>query len=239
MLTYRKLVSPALDDDDRVGRPLDGGADEASLGPSSTVPDLKLILIGHSIGCWMICEMIKKMKPDLKKQILKAFLLFPTIERMALSPNGRFLTPLVTYIPSWILAFPLHLFRLLPQSWRRFLVRFYFRGRGHIPDCVYRATLTLARPQSVANSLHLYYEEAYTVIEPDLDFIQANSSKLRFYYGTTDAWVPISYYREMKELFPDGDIRLCEEGYEHAFVIRSSEEMALVVWGWVLELFEQ
>ena len=77
------------------------------------------------------------------------------------------------------------------------------------------------------------------LLSPVADFIQANSSKLRFYYGTTDAWVPISYYREMKELFPDGDIRLCEEGYEHAFVIRSSEEMALVVWGWVLELFEQ
>ena len=89
-------------------------------------------------------------------------------ERMALSPNGRFLTPLVTYIPAWILAFPLHLFRLLPLSWRKSFLRFYFQGRGHIPECIYNATLTLAQPTSVANTLELYYEEANTVIDLDL-----------------------------------------------------------------------
>jgi len=264
LLPFRNLVSPALSDNlsdgwGGVGHP-NSSCSTAAATPShhpppphsfpsassasspamaTPVPDLKLIFIGHSIGCWIICEMIKKMKPELKKQVLKAFLLFPTVERMAVSPNGRFLTPLVTYIPSWILAFPLHLFRLLPFSWRKSFVRFYFRGRGLIPECILRATMSLARPQSVANSLELYYEEANTVVDLDLDFIQANVSKLRFYYGTTDAWVPLSYYHEMKEVFPEGDIHLCEEGYEHAFVIQNSEEMALVVWGWVLELFEK
>ena len=71
------------------------------------------------------------------------------------------------------------------------------------------------------------------------DFIQSNVSKLRFYYGTTDAWVPLSYYHEMKDVFPEGDVHLCEEGYEHAFVIKNSEEMGLVVWGWILEVFER
>ena len=71
------------------------------------------------------------------------------------------------------------------------------------------------------------------------DFIQSNVSKLRFFYGTTDAWVPMSYYREMKEVFPEGDVHLCEEGYEHAFVIKNSEEMGLEVWGWIMELLER
>lgn len=261
LLPFRNLVSPALSDNlggfhvnydgipsASTTAPATPSHPPSHVFPSSSasspavatpVPDLKLIFVGHSIGCWMICEMIKKMKPELKKQVLKAFLLFPTVERMAASPNGRFLTPLVTYIPSWILAFPLHLFRLLPVSWRKSFLRFYFRGRGLIPECILRATLSLARPQSVANTLELYYEEANTVVDLDLDFIQTNVSKLRFYYGTTDAWVPISYYHEMKETFPEGDIHLCEEGYEHAFVIQNSEEMALVLWGWVLELFER
>ena len=87
---------------------------------------------------------------------------------MAVSPNGRFLTPLVTYLPAWLIAFPLHLFRLLPVSWRQSFLRFYFRGRGHIPDCIYQATLTLAQPRAVANVLELYYEESYTVVDLDL-----------------------------------------------------------------------
>ena len=49
----------------------------------------------------------------------------------------------------------------------------------------------------------------------------------------------MSYYREMKEVFPEGDVHLCEEGYEHAFVIKNSEEMGLEVWGWIMELLER
>lgn len=239
MLPYRNLVSPALAENDFPSTSAASSANAGSKAVPKDIPDLKLILVGHSIGCWMICEMIKKMKPEMKKNVLKAFLLFPTIERMAVSPNGRFLTPLVTYIPSWLLAFPLHLFRLLPVSWRRSFLRFYFRGRGLVPDCILAATLSLTTPQCVANVLDLYYEEANTVVDLDLDFIQAHVSALRFYYGTTDAWVPMSYYYEMKEVFPEGDIHLCEEGYEHAFVVSNSEEIGLVLWGWILELFEK
>jgi len=176
------------------------------------------------------------MKPALKKQVVKAFLLYPTIERMAVSPNGRFLTPLVTHIPSWFLALPFYIFQLFPVSWRQAILRFYFSGRGVIPDCIYKASLVLAQPQTAANCLELYYEESYTVVNLDIDFIQTHLSQLRFYYGTTDAWVPTSYYQEMKDVFPDGDIQLCQEGYEHAFVIKNSEDMALTVWSWIQDL---
>ena len=91
MLPFRNLVSPALSvqrnvnessssmhlGDDKGAAPAPSAG--SSPGGGAAVPDLNLILIGHSIGCWMICEMMKKMKPELKKRVLKAYLLFPTI----------------------------------------------------------------------------------------------------------------------------------------------------------------
>ena len=51
----------------------------SSPGGGVPVPDLNLIFIGHSIGCWMICQLLKTMNPEMKKKVLKAYLLFPTI----------------------------------------------------------------------------------------------------------------------------------------------------------------
>ncbi|KAL8172935.1 UNVERIFIED_CONTAM: hypothetical protein K2H54_033952 [Gekko kuhli] len=57
--------------------------------------------------------------------------------------------------------------------------------------------------------------------------------KLTFYYGATDLWCPVRYYEEMKAEFPDGDIRLCEKGIRHAFVLEASKEVAAMVTEWV------
>ena len=44
-----------------------------------------LYLVGHSIGCYMILKMLKHLAPS---QVRKIFFLFPTIEKMAATPNG-------------------------------------------------------------------------------------------------------------------------------------------------------
>jgi len=48
-------------------------------------PDTPLILVGHSIGCCVILHMLKQL-PDAR--VLKIFFLFPTIEKMAQTPNA-------------------------------------------------------------------------------------------------------------------------------------------------------
>lgn len=58
--------------------------------------DAKLHLVGHSIGCWMILQLLKN--EDFAKRVVKCYLLFPTIERMAETPNGRFLTRIVSLL---------------------------------------------------------------------------------------------------------------------------------------------
>uniref|UniRef100_A0A663MND7 Lipid droplet-associated hydrolase n=1 Tax=Athene cunicularia TaxID=194338 RepID=A0A663MND7_ATHCN len=81
---------------------------------------------------------------------------------------------------------------------------------------------------STANILYMASQEMMKVVERDSTTIKQNLKKLIFYYGTGDSWCPQHYYDEIKMDFPDGDIRLCEKGLRHAFVLDASKEMALL-----------
>lgn len=56
--------------------------------------DAKLHLIGHSIGSWMVLNILKD--NFISKRVTKCYLLFPTIEHMAKTRNGRFFTRVVS-----------------------------------------------------------------------------------------------------------------------------------------------
>ena len=56
-----------------------------------------------------------------------------------------------------------------------------------------------------------------------------HASRTRFYYGTTDAWCPLSFFRRLRDALPELDYVVDERGTEHAFVLGSSEEMGEVV----------
>ncbi|XP_063080004.1 lipid droplet-associated hydrolase [Engraulis encrasicolus] len=137
--------------------------------------DTRLVLIGHSIGCYIILDMMRK-DPGLK--VLKSVLLFPTIERMAATPH--------------------------------------FRVPGH-----------------ESNAMYMGGQEMRMVLERDNATIRHNLNKLVFYYGATDHWCPVQYYHDIKKDFPTGDIRLCESGLRHAFVLDAGKRMADMVTEWL------
>lgn len=58
-------------------------------------------------------------------------------------------------------------------------------------------------------------------------------TQLIFYYGTTDHWCPLQYYRDMKLDFPQADLRLCEQGIRHAFVLDAASQVAHMVVQWL------
>lgn len=92
--------------------------------PKST----NLILIGHSIGAHIAIEIMKSL-PDAR--ITRSFLLFPTIERMAISPNGIRLTPkFASKFHRTALASVCFLASLLPNSILERLVRWYHYSEG-------------------------------------------------------------------------------------------------------------
>lgn len=57
--------------------------------------DAHLHLIGHSIGAWLVLNLLKN--NDIDRRIERCYLLFPTIEYMVETRNGIFFTNFVRF----------------------------------------------------------------------------------------------------------------------------------------------
>uniref|UniRef100_A0A3Q1FS05 Lipid droplet-associated hydrolase n=1 Tax=Acanthochromis polyacanthus TaxID=80966 RepID=A0A3Q1FS05_9TELE len=164
--------------------------------------ETSLVLVGHSIGCYIILEMMKR-NPELK--VLKAVMLFPTIERMAQTPQGKVMTPVLCYM-RYVAYLPLFLVSLLPDTIKAGLIKLVLEDGTFSP---------LSRGHS----------------SEKIQFFQ--SLGIIFYYGATDHWCPIQYYHDIKRDFPHGDFRLCENGFRHAFVLDAGRDVAKMVVEWI------
>ncbi|XP_013912563.1 PREDICTED: lipid droplet-associated hydrolase [Thamnophis sirtalis] len=191
--------------------------------------DVKLVLIGHSIGSYIA---LKIMKQSPEPEILRSILLFPTIERMAQTPNGKLLTPLFCWL-RYILYIPIFLFTLLPERVKSFFAHFALFRQKRIHETLVMTSVDMLNMGCIANIMYLASQEMRSVVERDNSTIKQHLNKLIFYYGATDRWCPLQYYEEMKMEFPDGNIRMCEKGICHSFVLDSSKEMAEMVTGWI------
>ncbi|KAG8580086.1 hypothetical protein GDO81_007130 [Engystomops pustulosus] len=193
--------------------------------------DVKLVLIGHSIGCYIILEMMRR-SPELK--VLKSILLFPTIERMAQSPQGKIMTPWLCSL-RYVVYMPLYLLSFLPEIMKTYLVKLALSGIKSVDETSVVASLNLFRMDCAANAMYMGSQEMVKVVERDNATIKQHLSKLIFYYGAVDNWCPVQYYEDIKKDFPKGNIWLCDKGYRHAFVLDSSKEVASLVINWLNE----
>ncbi|MBN3301214.1 LDAH hydrolase, partial [Amia calva] len=190
---------------------------------------MKLVLIGHSIGCHIILEMMKR---DPELQVLKSVLLFPTIERMAQSPQGKLMTPVLcrlryaTYLPVFLLSF-------LPESIKVSMVRMVLRGLQSLDESTLPASINLFSVDCIANAMYMGSQEMVQVLDRDNSTIKQNLDKLIFYYGANDHWCPVQYYEDIKKDFPEGNIQLCDKGIRHAFVLDAGREVASMIADWI------
>ncbi|KAF7201027.1 lipid droplet-associated hydrolase [Nothobranchius furzeri] len=189
----------------------------------------RLVLVGHSIGCYMILEMLKR-NPELK--VLKAILLFPTIERMAQSPQGKVMTPVLCQM-RYLAYLPVFLLSLLPGAVQALLVRLVLSGISSLDQCVVQSCVELLSGDCAANSMYLGGQEMRKVLERDNLTIEKNLDKLIFYYGAADHWCPVTYFHDIRRDFPQGDFQLCDKGFRHAFVLDAGQEVAQMVVGWI------
>ena len=193
--------------------------------------DTRLILIGHSIGSYFILHMMEELEPN---RVLKAMLLFPTIERIALSSSGKSLTTFVKYF-GWLAPLPMYpVFYLTPATIKEIVLRWYFKGKD-IPDSVIETTQLISDPKSFRNFVSMGNEELQNVVHADYHIIEKNLSKLMIYYGARDHWCPVEYYEDMKAKYPNGDIRLCKGNYDHAFILEHSKPVAEICCQFIQE----
>uniref|UniRef100_A0A3Q1E948 Lipid droplet-associated hydrolase n=1 Tax=Acanthochromis polyacanthus TaxID=80966 RepID=A0A3Q1E948_9TELE len=117
--------------------------------------ETSLVLVGHSIGCYIILEMMKR-NPELK--VLKAVMLFPTIERMAQTPQGKVMTPVLCYM-RYVAYLPLFLVSLLPDTIKAGLIKLVLGGISALDSSVIQPTVGLLSGDSgvweVTNSLFI------------------------------------------------------------------------------------
>jgi xanthine dehydrogenase/oxidase len=183
-----------------------------------------IVLIGHSIGCWMILHMLQRMDT---KRIAKIFLLFPTIEKMSASPNGQ---SMLQYLWSWLRKPFTGLVwlssRFIPNLVKEKVLSMHFHTtpREHLQPIV-QGVINIDE-KSIYNILQMAKQEMSEVNDLPLHSIDRNVDKISFYYGVGDNWNMETSYRDMAARFPGKDVHLCEQNIQHAFVECSSDEMA-------------
>lgn len=165
-------------------------------------------------------------------QVIKAIMLFPTIERMAQTPQGRIMTPALCHM-RYVAYLPLFLLSLLPEKLKAALVKLAFCRIQSLDSTVVAPTVGLLSGDCAANAMYMGGQEMKSVLERDNLTIQKHLKKLVFYYGAEDHWCPVQYYHEIKKDFPCGDIRLCRNGFRHAFVLDTGKDVASMVVEWL------
>ncbi|XP_071439110.1 lipid droplet-associated hydrolase [Hetaerina americana] len=191
--------------------------------------NVKISLVGHSIGCKMILDLLKD--DIISNRVNKGILLFPTVERLAESPNGKLFTAIDKYF-HLILVFLMALLKYMPYFIKFPLVKGYSL-LTKIPLKFADTICRLVHPAVLEKVYFMARDEMKTVKSLDRDLINKNISKLNFYYGTTDRWCPVKYYHDIKCEIPKVKAELCKIGYRHAFVLNDPTEMAYIVADWI------
>lgn len=196
--------------------------------------DVKIHIIGHSIGSYITLELLKS--DDINKRIKHCYFLFPTIEHMADSPNGKMfiafiqsnyklvycIAALLAYIPTKLIAIIVSL-----VMWCR-----------SIPQAHLSPVLMHFRPTVLSKIIFMANDEMMRVQTPNYQIIEKNKKRLTFIYSLTDKWTPITYYERLVARFPDIDAQVTDE-FRHAFVINTSYEMAAFISARILDKTEK
>ncbi|GMT31954.1 hypothetical protein PFISCL1PPCAC_23251, partial [Pristionchus fissidentatus] len=185
----------------------------------------RVYLMGHSIGSYMMLRVLPYIVEDFR--IKGALALFPTIERMALSPNGLRLRRVLAALDSqdWLAKALTFWLNFLPVSAKKWLVGLNLRGEG-VPPCVTDAAAELLNTNVFRNIVHMSHDELENVNEFDEATLLQHKELVHFLYGTTDGWVPLEYGMEMAERAPSGHVIIDDKQCEHAFVIRDGKAVA-------------
>ncbi|XP_043650876.1 lipid droplet-associated hydrolase [Drosophila teissieri] len=188
--------------------------------------DVKIHLIGHSIGAWMILQLLENER--IRSRIQKCYMLFPTVERMIESPNGWVFTKVAMPLYSVFGYIFFSFFNFLPVWLRLMLIQIYFLIFS-IPRQYLGTALKYSKPSVAEKVVFLADDEMARVRGIQREIVEQNLDILKFYYGTTDGWVPVSYYEQLKKDYPKVDAQLDTKKIAHAFVLRHSKPMAVIV----------
>ncbi|XP_043204651.1 lipid droplet-associated hydrolase-like isoform X1 [Amphibalanus amphitrite] len=176
--------------------------------------ETRLHLVGHSIGSQISLQTERRLPP---RRVASSYHLFPTVQRMRVSPAGRRVWLLSRYLGSLVMAVAA-LLAWLPRRVRAAAVRLWLPG--DTPAHALEASVELLRPASVARAMAMAHDELIKVDQLDEELLRGAAPRARFYFSRSDPWVPLENVEVMKQAVPELDTVICENGYPHAFVLR-------------------
>ncbi|KAF9457348.1 hypothetical protein BDZ94DRAFT_1273470 [Collybia nuda] len=186
----------------------------------------KVVVIGHSVGSWLSLQVLKA-RPI---AVAAVFLLFPTISRIASTPNGRRL--------SWL--FSPYLSK--PIMWLSYLTRLI---TTHTLACLfYEWPVTQIRvlqaflrsSSSIHAALGMAHDEMQRICDADIELLEENRDKLWYYFADHDDWVGEEKYNIICSLKLDSNIARVVHGHHeipHAFCINHAENLAEQCHSWL------
>lgn len=189
---------------------------------------VKLYCVGHSVGCKMLLDLLKKERKS-NVEIEKCIMLFPTIERMAEAPNAAYVMFVINYI-LWLTLFGSWIFTILPKFLQIVLLRCYCFCTGIPPNNI-PAMMKLVDPHVLSKVFFLADDEMKIIKELDDETLKIYGEKLTLYYGSSDGWTPLTYYRNLREKHKNVFAEVCS--HEHTFVLKESKEIASLVNDWL------
>lgn len=188
-----------------------------------TTPTTKIHLLGHSVGAWIALEMLKDFR--VKSRIKSVQLLFPTIQRMADTPNGKFFNKIARRIMPLILMVLWLLNTIAPMWFYKTAVKYYSFFKGY--DSQFQDTIVKYAYSSYTvaeKNLFMAFDELDRITDLDSQTLGLNSDKITIVYNEKDGWAPGWLFDEIHGFFPPD--RIHKVKYEHAFVLKNSSEMA-------------
>ncbi|XP_015371842.1 PREDICTED: uncharacterized protein LOC107167346 [Diuraphis noxia] len=141
----------------------------------------------------------------------------------------------VLNVPVWVLSHAGTNFTLFPAFIKKFLVNItlIIMEGGHVDDHVIRSAVRLVHPMVLRNVFSMAVDEMDKIYDLDYKPLKDNAKRLNMYFGKTDGWCPTSFYDDISKCVPEAETVLCDKGYQHAFVIGYSDEIAGVVCDWL------
>ncbi|TMW62212.1 hypothetical protein Poli38472_009705 [Pythium oligandrum] len=189
-------------------------------------PDLKLIIIGHSIGSYLTLKIVEAFP----NQVAKIVLMQPTIHHIGRSAKGLQLAPVFHHRQHSIKIVKLLEF-LVPMALRRFLVRLAIGS--HQEPVLHLASLALVNRHVFNNVLHMADQEMKTVGDMNEQLLREHEHKTLFVYSPIDGWVPNEFVQMFQLRLPRAGHRMVPQSHGFMMDDNGTRDMADHISQWI------
>lgn len=190
-------------------------------------PNASISLIGHSVGSYMVLEVLKRIGTD---RVNGCSLLAPTIIDMIHSANGRFFNYILKHYDAGSVAMKFLLAVIPKQVWNallRIVAYIKFQDNHMEKESFVLAVLKLLDPHVIRNMMFLGLDELKLI--KHLKWTELQHFPFLFVFAHQDAWLSPSIENAIQNYFTTSKFII--KRIPHAFSIEKngSSKMALQV----------